>query len=200
MQITTGVPRGNGQVERVHRIIISVLTKLSIDAPDRWYKHVREVQRAINCTYQRSIGKTPFEVMFGTEMRNTTDLNLQELIEEEKRLAFEENRDNLRKSARETILKIQQENSRTYNKKRKKAHLYKEGDLVAIKRTQFGIGLKMRVKYLGPYQVIAARGKDRYEVSKIDDEVEGPNNTTSSADNMKPWAHLSESDMSEADI
>ena len=32
--ITTGVPRGNGQVERINRIIISVLTKLSIDAPD----------------------------------------------------------------------------------------------------------------------------------------------------------------------
>ncbi|XP_043492374.1 uncharacterized protein LOC122517843 [Polistes fuscatus] len=37
---TTGIPRGNGQVERINRIIISVLTKMSMDAPDKWYKHV----------------------------------------------------------------------------------------------------------------------------------------------------------------
>lgn len=28
---TTGVPRGNGQVERIHRIVIGSLSKLSID-------------------------------------------------------------------------------------------------------------------------------------------------------------------------
>lgn len=33
--ITTGVPCGNGQVERINRIIISVLTKMSLDNPER---------------------------------------------------------------------------------------------------------------------------------------------------------------------
>lgn len=49
--ITTGIPRGNGQVERVNRIIIPVLTKLSLDNPDRWYKHVAKLQLCINSTY-----------------------------------------------------------------------------------------------------------------------------------------------------
>ncbi|GFT95701.1 pro-Pol polyprotein [Trichonephila clavipes] len=40
LQITTGVPRGNGQVERIHRTLIPVLTKLSIDDPTKWYKFV----------------------------------------------------------------------------------------------------------------------------------------------------------------
>ncbi|GFT88296.1 pro-Pol polyprotein [Trichonephila clavipes] len=31
LQIATGVPRGNGQVERIHRTLIPVLTKLSLD-------------------------------------------------------------------------------------------------------------------------------------------------------------------------
>ncbi|GFU51508.1 transposon Tf2-6 polyprotein [Trichonephila clavipes] len=35
LQITTGVPRGNGQVERIHRTLIPVLTKLSIDDPTK---------------------------------------------------------------------------------------------------------------------------------------------------------------------
>jgi len=60
--ITTGVPRGNGQVERINRIIIPVLTKLTHDHPDKWYRYVDRVQCAINSTYQRSVGTSPFEV------------------------------------------------------------------------------------------------------------------------------------------
>ncbi|UYV74556.1 hypothetical protein LAZ67_12000137 [Cordylochernes scorpioides] len=41
--ITTGVPRGNGQVVRINRTIVSVLTKLSIDNPQEWHKHVRKL-------------------------------------------------------------------------------------------------------------------------------------------------------------
>ncbi|GFV66250.1 pro-Pol polyprotein [Trichonephila clavipes] len=31
LQIATGVPRGNGRVERIHRTLIPVLSKLSLD-------------------------------------------------------------------------------------------------------------------------------------------------------------------------
>ncbi|GFX22324.1 transposon Tf2-6 polyprotein [Trichonephila clavipes] len=41
LQIATGVPRGNGrgngQVERIHRTLIPVLTKLSLDDSTKWY-------------------------------------------------------------------------------------------------------------------------------------------------------------------
>lgn len=46
--ITTGVPRGNGQAERINKIIIPTLTKLSLDNPSRWYRHVPKLQRCIN--------------------------------------------------------------------------------------------------------------------------------------------------------
>lgn len=39
--ITKGVPRGNGQVERIHGIIIPALTKMSVTDPLKWYQHVR---------------------------------------------------------------------------------------------------------------------------------------------------------------
>lgn len=61
--ITTGVPRGNGQVERINRIIIPILTKLSNENPDQWYRYVDKVQCSINSTYQRSVGLSPFEVL-----------------------------------------------------------------------------------------------------------------------------------------
>ncbi|GFX92513.1 hypothetical protein TNCV_710181 [Trichonephila clavipes] len=37
LQIATGVPRRNGQVERIHRTLIPVLTKLSLDDSTKWY-------------------------------------------------------------------------------------------------------------------------------------------------------------------
>ncbi|GFY74414.1 transposon Tf2-6 polyprotein [Trichonephila inaurata madagascariensis] len=54
LQIATGVPRGNGQEERVHRSLVSVLTKLSLDDPTKWYRHVDSLQRILNSTVSRS--------------------------------------------------------------------------------------------------------------------------------------------------
>lgn len=65
---------------------------------------------------------------------------------------------------------------------------YEIGDLVAIKRTQFGTGLKIARKYLGPYKVKKIGVNERYEVEKVG-EHEGPITTTTSADQMKPWRH-----------
>lgn len=45
--ITTGVSRGNGQVERVNRIIIPILTK-SHDHPDKWFRR----RSSANCNQQ----------------------------------------------------------------------------------------------------------------------------------------------------
>ncbi|KAL0861495.1 hypothetical protein ABMA27_009023 [Loxostege sticticalis] len=172
--ITTGVPRGNGQVERIHRIMISVLTKLCILEPMAWYKHVSRVQRALNSTYQRSIDTTPFELLVGTKMKSKEDVELLDLILEEEKNCFMLERDDLRKSAKEYILKIQEENQRSYNKKRKESTKYKVGDFVAIKRTQFGGCLKLKPKYLGPYEVKNVKPNDRYDVEKVDHSAEGP--------------------------
>ncbi|GFX82517.1 hypothetical protein TNCV_2166651 [Trichonephila clavipes] len=53
---------------------------------------------------------------------------------------------------------------RRITEERKKASLYKENDLVAIQRTQFGAGLKLRPKILGPYKVTKVNSKDSCQV------------------------------------
>ncbi|UYV81297.1 SNRNP200 [Cordylochernes scorpioides] len=198
--ITTGVPRGNGQVERINRTIVSVLTKLSIDNPQEWHKHVRKLQKALNSTHQRSIRMSPFELLVGVKMRKEEDLRLLEMIEEDLALTFDEERDQKRKAAKQEILKIQEENRNTFNKKRKKAFVYKEGDLVVIQKTQFATKSKLYPKYIGPYKVIKIKPNDRYNVEKFAD-FEGPNRTSCSADLMKPWFTQDEypSELSEAD-
>ncbi|KAH8325497.1 hypothetical protein KR074_001412, partial [Drosophila pseudoananassae] len=59
--------------------------------------------------------------------------------------------------------------------------------LVAIKRTQFGTGLKLKRKYLGPYTVTRKLRHVRYLVEKVGDD-EGPNKTNTVAEYMKLWS------------
>ncbi|KAL0811905.1 hypothetical protein ABMA28_009319 [Loxostege sticticalis] len=145
------------------------------------------MNQALNSTYQRSIDTTPFELLVGTKMKSKEDVELLDLILEEEKNCFMLERDDLRKSAKEYILKIQEENQRSYNKKRKESTKYKVGDFVAIKRTQFGGCLKLKPKYLGPYEVKNVKPNDRYDVEKVDHSAEGPCRTSSCADYMKPW-------------
>ncbi|GFU04539.1 pro-Pol polyprotein [Trichonephila clavipes] len=77
-------------------------------------------------------------------------------------------------------------NKKTYNKKRKKAHEYQVGDLVAVQRTQFGGGL--RLEFFRPYQIMEVKPRDRYTVEKVRDHA-GPNLTAISADLMKYFSH-----------
>lgn len=184
--ITTGVPRSNGQAERVNRIVIPLFAKLSAPHPENWYKHVDKVQQFINSTPSRSTGLTPFELLVGQNMRLRDDIELREAIEKETVSSLQEKRSELREQAKEAIEKIQRENCNNYNRKRKVANKYKVGELVAIKRTQVVPGSKFRTKFLGPYDIVKILRGDRYVVERIG-EHEGPRTTSTSADNMKRW-------------
>ncbi|GBM04626.1 hypothetical protein AVEN_75583-1 [Araneus ventricosus] len=98
-------------------------------------------------------------------MKTKEDLQILELLKKESIESFVKDRENIRGEAKKNILKIQEKNRRNYNKKRKNAHPYKVGDFVAIQRTQFGTGLKLRPKFFGPYEVMKVKFKNRYEPS-----------------------------------
>jgi len=196
--ITTGVPRANGQVERVNRVLISLLTKLSDPKREEWFKHLDLAQLYLNCASHRSIGTTPFRLLFGTHARMRENLQIIELLQTEWIDNFQDDRNELRKQAKECIAKIQRENRKTSAKRRKAARKYNENDLVAIKRTQLGPGLKLANKYLGPYNIVKALRNDRYVVQRIG-EHEGPLKTSTSADHMKPWTDFSSDDSEDED-
>lgn len=185
--VTTGVSRGNGQVERINEVIIPVLTKMSMPKPAEWHKYVGSVQQYINSSFNRSIGRSPFELMIGKSMSLKDDTRLKEAIDEEIARLYDDQRLTLRQEASVNIQKVQAENIKTYNKKCKAATSYKVGDLVAVQRTQFGAGLKFCSKFLGPYQIDSVLRNNRYIVEKVGNH-EGPNKTSTSADHMKPWS------------
>ncbi|GFX96990.1 blastopia polyprotein [Trichonephila clavipes] len=113
-----------------------------------------KLQRTLNSTISRSTQMTPFQLLTGVKMRTKQDLEILKLLEQEIVETFTENREKIREEAKRNILKMQEENCRNFNKKRKKAYQYEIGDIVAIQRTQFRTGLKLRPKFFGPYEVV----------------------------------------------
>lgn len=79
--ITAGVPRGNGQIERVNRTLIPLLTKLSAPKPHEWYKYLDIAQLYMNSTLHRSIGMMPFRVLLGVHPRIRESPAIRELLE-----------------------------------------------------------------------------------------------------------------------
>ncbi|GFY68439.1 retrovirus-related Pol polyprotein from transposon gypsy [Trichonephila inaurata madagascariensis] len=118
LQIATGIPRENGQVERIHQTLIPVLTKLSLDDSTKWYKYFDRLQRILNSTICRSTKWTPFELLIGTKMRNKEDIRIRDLLLEEIVEELQEQREFLRNDAKKNIETLQSENRKTYNKRR----------------------------------------------------------------------------------
>lgn len=172
---------------------------MAAPTPESWYKHVENVQKYLNATPSRSTGQAPCQLLFGVNMRLKDDWNLKELLEKEWTTQFEEDREELREKAREKIQKTQEENRRGFNKHRKPANVYEEGDLVAIQRTQLGPGLKLKGKFLGPYRITKLLRGDRYVVEKVS-EHEGPQHTSTAADHIKPWGLGSEESYKTTDV
>ncbi|XP_070854857.1 uncharacterized protein [Drosophila suzukii] len=81
--VATGVPRGNGKVERINKIVITILTKLCAEDPKTWYKHVGWVQQFINSSPPRSTKIAPFKIRTGINMKTKYDKELVKLLEED---------------------------------------------------------------------------------------------------------------------
>lgn len=167
----------------MNQVILAMLTKLSVNDTTKWYKHVANIQRWINASVHQSTSVSPFEAMFGVQMRHEGDVRLCELLEEIRLAQFDEQRSDIRAKARTAIEKAQGEQQRFYNLRAKKAPTYQIGDVVAIKRTQFGPGKKYAAEYLGPYKIINVKSNNRYDVEKISGE--GPKKTSTAASHLK---------------
>ncbi|XP_068148297.1 uncharacterized protein [Drosophila tropicalis] len=190
---TTGVARGNGQIERVNRSILAVISKLSAEESSKWYKYVPQVQKALNSQVHASTKVSPFELMFGTKMCAQAGDRVLCLINEEFINNFNAEQESLRDKAKKNILEAQMTYKRNFDKGRKQDHGYLLGDLVAIKRTQFVAGRMLASCFLGPYEVTKIKRNGRYDVRKAA-QVEGPNQTSTSSDNMKLWRYVADND------
>jgi transposase InsO family protein len=67
----TGLPRGNGQVERYHRTILHSLGSMGANIEDdRWEENVVNIQLGLNGAINKAIGVTPSEALLGFRVRS----------------------------------------------------------------------------------------------------------------------------------
>jgi len=147
---------------------------------------VDKIQQIINDTPPRTTKYSAYKILTGLNMRKKDD-DIRKLFDDIEIDELNYERDEIRRTAQENIEKVQQEIRKTFNEKRKIETNYNLRDLVGIKLTQYGVGMKLRPTFFGPYKMAKKMKHGRYQVQKVGNH-EGPNLTTTVAEFMKKWS------------
>ena len=131
-------PQGNGQVERMNRILLHMLRTLPETYKSNWKDHVNKLVHAYNCTQHESTGFSPFLLLFGRAARLPIDLMFNLSVKEEPfpypvyvnkwRKAMQEAYALASKSSQKAAFKGKQQND-----KRVRSSVLKPGDRVLIR-------------------------------------------------------------------
>jgi hypothetical protein len=129
--IATGVPRGNGKVERVMRTVFNLLrATLTAEKEKTRVDTLRAVENNINTTVHSSTGFSPMTLQFGTNPRlPATQQFLGDAISPENVVG---DPDSTLTQAREQITRIGRARAVKFDSSRFAAKLFEVGDLVAV--------------------------------------------------------------------
>ena len=67
-------PQSNGQVERVHQMLMRMISKLDTSKKKCWPEHITSICHAYNATWSQVTGYSPYFLMFGCRPRIPIDL------------------------------------------------------------------------------------------------------------------------------
>ena len=72
-------PQGCGQVERFNRVIADTFSNYCAEKPQGWDVYLPYITFVYNITVHRTIGATPYSMIFGREAQYTIDLFVPEI-------------------------------------------------------------------------------------------------------------------------
>lgn len=192
-------PRANGQVERYNRTLLEALTAKCAGLDEKkWDVQISDVQLGLNNTYNKGIGKTPAQALFGTSLTGMTEGRIKSYLDNENmnsNNSISEIRDEINKY----VAKYQEKQKSSYDKNTSESMKFGVGDLVSLEREVHASGQSKKLvpKFQGPYRVTAVLGNDRYQVE--DTPLTRKNNRRYSAcfavDKMKPWLNFNRSNI-----
>ena len=148
-------PQTDGQVERVNQILEDMLRACVISFGKNWEKSLPFAEFSYNNSYQSSLGRAPFEVLYGRKCR--TPLNWSETGE---RQFFGPD---MIQEAEEQVsvirehLKSAQSRQKSYYDKRHREMSFEIGEKAYLKVSplrgvrRFGIKGKLAPRYVGPF-------------------------------------------------
>lgn len=180
-------PRANGQCERYNKTIVQALATTTAGRDPRdWDTVVKRVQSALNTTHNKGINTTPMKALIGCETRSAAEAPiLSQVRDTVHQLDLAELRTNIEAH----ISQEQRAQKERYDKTRRDATKYNDGDLVLVQITSepaTGSSKKLHPKFKGPFQIYKVLINDRYEVEDLREGCRR-NRTVVAADRMKPW-------------
>ena len=102
-----GIRWANDQIIRIKRLLILLLRRLSAQTPSEWHKHLETAQKYLNAIPSSSTNISPFQTVFGTEMRMQGDSQIWQMIVEEQSNLFREERSHVQLETRIRLSRIQ---------------------------------------------------------------------------------------------
>lgn len=202
VKIATASAQANGQVERVNRVLKSMLAKISepIQHSD-WYKLLTRVEFAINNSVHSTTKLTPCQLLYGINQRGLDIDSLSEYLEE--RQSSDRNLEKLRQIASENITIAQQRASDLHIQTHRPHISFLVGDFVMIRNidTTIGTNKKFVPKYKGPYCVHKVLPNDRYVVRDIENYqvTQLPYDGIIEASRMRRWADWRDCTVNDSD-
>lgn len=82
---------------------------------------------------------------------------------------FQKSRDQLRVMAKQNLLKMQEDNKKTYNRKCSIVSKHKRSDLVFTEQIQFGSKLQIETEIFRTYRINRVKCSDLYEILHVSD-------------------------------
>ncbi|CAB3224051.1 unnamed protein product [Arctia plantaginis] len=130
---SVATPRANGQVERYNRTILASLGSMTHGkGSDIWDTFLPDVQLGINTSIHDVTKRAPTELLFGRRLGNPSQGILNNVSEEILNSETNEPIELIRSNASDRIKDNQNKNKDRFDRHRKSANKYKEGDLVRV--------------------------------------------------------------------
>jgi len=164
-------PQCNGLVERFNGTLKKMLQRMCSERPKDWDRYINALLFAYREVPQRSTGFSPFELMYGREVRGPMQI-LKELwtddcIDDEVKNTYQyvfdlQNRmEKTMEVAQEELLKSQEANKKYFDLKSRNRS-FKAGDKVLLLLPTDNS--KLLVSWKGPYEVVEKTAKHNYRI------------------------------------
>jgi hypothetical protein len=166
-------PQTDGQTEVVNRILGDLLRSLVIEHHRSWDNVLPQDEFSYNDSVNRSTGKSPFQILYGTQPRGVSELRDSEHTATSSASAeeFAETMKELHSRVKQQLIDSNQEYKRREDHHQRQIQ-FEVGDLVLshLRKESFPRGTynKLKMKKIGPCKVPKKFGENTYEIELPD--------------------------------